>query len=97
MTSTATIRQILANLDTLPDGEAGDDLELSLLRDLRDAVTEAEAAERIAAGVRDGNLSWSDVAEQSARGWCPASPGGNESHVVTDGRTCDECGADLSV
>ena len=55
---------------------------------------EAEAAERIAAGVRDGNLSWGDVAEQSARGWCPASPEGTEPHIVTDGRTCDECGAD---
>lgn len=55
---------------------------------------EDETAERIRAGVRDENLSWSDVADQSARGWCPASPDGTEPHIVTDDATCDECGTD---
>ncbi|UZJ23696.1 hypothetical protein RHODO2019_10800 [Rhodococcus antarcticus] len=27
---------------------------------------------------------------------CPSSPGGNEPHLTTDDRTCDECGADLT-
>lgn len=42
---------------------------------------------------RPENLSWSEVAERDAKGYCPASPDYDQPHISEDGKTCDECGA----
>lgn len=79
-----------ADADHTPDADEDTSEGWAVARLLTD---EERAARRIRAGVQAGTLSWGDVAEQSARGWCPASPDGTDPHIVTDGATCDECGA----
>lgn len=46
------------------------------------------------AWMRERNvMSWSEVAERDAAGYCPSSLNYDGLHLVTDGETCDECGA----
>jgi hypothetical protein len=42
------------------------------------------------------DYSWSEIATKDAAGLCPSSPDYAEPHIVTDGRTCDECGASVT-
>lgn len=39
-------------------------------------------------------MSWSEVADRDAAGYCPASPDYSEPHIA-DGDVCSECGAQL--
>lgn len=41
------------------------------------------------------DFSWSEVAERSAKGLCPASLGYDEPHVPAGDGTCAECGATI--
>lgn len=42
-------------------------------------------------------MSWSEVADRDAQGFCPASPDYDEPHIAddTDASHCRECGASL--